>query len=240
MVYFRTDPFSKIKNDWILGFSFSIGAWFCSPDGRSANFSCLRARLQDHGPGGRQTLVDTGTAAAATSGDTQFISTGIRWIFGPYRLRAILGFMNYNWEGDGTQAALSGTPAVPRGSDISMRNFLIGHDVFLWSPKGPLTGAASVPGSVLFGYHFERNNVDCGTIDCAPGAGVMRRNRITVNEWDLWYFFLPSKSVGISFLWYDAKNLPAAAQTNLNIRKTASGVKGGDWVDVVLGLRVNF
>ncbi len=35
MLYYRVDPFSRIKNPWISGFSFSIGAWFCNNDDRA-------------------------------------------------------------------------------------------------------------------------------------------------------------------------------------------------------------
>ena len=36
---------------------------------------------------------------------------------------------------------------------------MIGHDLYLWSPKGFLTGSANTPGSILVGTHFERTDV---------------------------------------------------------------------------------
>ena len=30
---------------------------------------------------------------------------------------------------------------------------------FVWSPKGFLTGSPTTPGSILVGYHFERNDL---------------------------------------------------------------------------------
>jgi hypothetical protein len=43
-----------------------------------------------------------------------------------------------------------------------------------------------------------------------------------------------------NLLWYDASNLPSAAQTNLDIRKTPVAGKGGDWLDGSITLRVSF
>ena len=53
----------------------------------------------------------------------------------------------------------------PAGGAVAKRgkkrghDFLIGHDLFLWSPKGFLTGSANTPGSILVGTHFERTDV---------------------------------------------------------------------------------
>jgi hypothetical protein len=251
-LYFRVDPFSKVKNPWISGFSYSIGAWFCTRDGRMGfetaqaeedSFGCLRNRtLRDHGPGGRQTIFDSGLFGNGISGTQVYLTPGIQWRYQFYTLRAIMGFMNY----DVRNKTGAGTGGV--GLDHEARNFLIAHDIFVWSPKGLLTGSPSTPGSVLFGYHFERNDANCGhtrpLAPCAAG-GEFSRNRLILNEWDLWYFFMPGKSLGISFLWYDASNLrsgAAQAQANLLSKSglaTTAG-KGGDWVDVILGLRVNF
>jgi len=136
--------------------------------------------------------------------------------------------------------------------DQKARNFLIGHDIYVWSPKGLLTGSSSTPGSVLAGYHFERNDYSCGHTRplsrCASGS-QFSRNRVILNEWDLWYFFMPGKSLGISTLWYDASNLrtkttaTGAGEVYQNLKGTSSFKRagiGGGWTDVILGLRVNF
>ena len=57
-------------------------------------------------------------------------------------------------------------PPVPGGAPALRgkkrgKDWLIGHDLFLWSPKGFLTGTANTPGSILVGTHFERTDVSC-------------------------------------------------------------------------------
>jgi len=135
-------------------------------------------------------------------------------------------------------------------------SFLIGHDLFLWSPKGFLTGSSTTPGSVLVGTHFERVDMSVGCngdtdIPCSGGhLPQFHRNRILLREWDLWYFIAPRMSIGANVLWYDASNLRTGtynAAMNLGIcdkpANVASGCrngKGGDWVDVMLNWRYTF
>ena len=94
----------------------------------------------------------------------------------------------------------------------------------MWSPKGFLTGSATTPGSILFGTHFERANIDIdctnkstvgganGGINCAAtGIGgtitQFHRNTVLLREWDLWYVLAPRMNVGVNILWYNATNL---------------------------------
>jgi hypothetical protein len=241
MLYFRIDPFSRLKGNLLSGFSFAIGNVFAHNDSGTVS-CCSRNRVQDHGPSGRQTLFDGGRIVppaqpgAITDGMQHWITPGIQWRYGPYSLRAVMGFMNYDDANDNI------------GRDQKAQNFLVGHDIFVWSPKGALTGSPSAPGSMLFGYHFERNDYSCTrprpVAMCAIG-GEFSRNRVILNEWDLWYFFMPGKSLGISTLWYDASNLRSGAgqaQATLLDKSPGQTVagRGGDWLDVILGLRVNF
>ena len=129
--------------------------------------------------------------------------------------------------------------------------FLIGHDLFLWSPKGFLTGSPNLPGSILLGTHFERTDVSCTTAArCSTiNSGQFHRDRILLREWDLYYFVAPRMSVGASVLWYDASNLVNGANNaahNLGVCNTPvsaancrSGI-GGDWVDGMLNFRYQF
>ena len=240
--YLGVDPFSQLKNKWIRGLRLDIGAWFCNIDNRGDN-GCDRFRLRDHGDAASQTLFDTG---GDTTGDGLFhwISPGITWNVGPYTLRATGGFARAEDRG--------GT----RGRKKA-QNFLIGHDLYVWSPKGWLTGSTNTPGSILFGTHFERNDASLGCngtsgFTCSGGhLAQFHRNRVLLREWDLWYVIMPRMHVGLSILWYDASNLRNGANQaahNLGVCNTprvtnATGCRngiGGDWVDGSLTWRYTF
>ena len=233
-VYLSVQPFSQIKNKWISGLTFEYGSWFCNVDDRADSNGCSRYRVQDHGDGARQTLFDTG---ADSIGDGLHIAhgPGIVWNVGPYTLRAMGSFQRSEDRG--------GTPGKKRG-----QNFLIAHDLFLWSPKGFLTGSSTTTNSILIGTHFERvdMSVNCVPFGCVGGhLPQFHRNRILLREWDLWYFIAPRMSMGVSVLWYDASNLRVGrnqACHNLNVCPNGTGRvgKGGDWVDAMLNWRYTF
>ena len=247
--YLSIQPFSQLKSKWLRGMTFEYGSWFCNADNRALANGCSRYRVQDHGDGGRQTLFDTG---ADTIGDGMHIAhgPGFVWNIGPYTLRGMAHFQRSEDRGSG-----KGAPAAADVVGKKQGNsFLIGHDLFVWSPKGFFTGSATTPGSILLGTHFERVNME---IDCSPNCGnsghlgQFHRTRILLREWDIWYFIAPRMSVGTSFLWYDASNLRNGANQaahNLGICNTPSVTpatgcrngKGGDWVDVMLNWRYTF
>jgi hypothetical protein len=234
--YIGVQPFSQLKSKWLQGLLFEVGAWFCNVDPSANANACNRLRLQDHGDGARQILFDTGTNVGR--GWTHFIMPGITWEVGPYRLRVAGGFQRYD---DNNKTS---SQAINLGQTKG-NMFLIGHDLFIWSPKGFLTGSSATPGSVLFGTHFERNDVTCNRgnrsgLGCGEPEGTFNRNTVLVREWDVWYFLMSRASIGISWLWYDATNLPALAQKNLGIRGTPVDGKGGDWLDIQLNFRYTF
>jgi hypothetical protein len=234
-------PFSQLKNKWIRGLQFELGAWFCNLDDRpQADNGCDRLRIQDNGDAARQTLFDTGEPAF-TSRVNIFVAPGFQWEVGPYRLR-LFGSKLFTWNAKdnpvNTSNALSGKKFA--------RGWLIGHDLFIWSPKGFLTGSAATPGSVLLGTHFERNDVACDVPRCQSGAGApgtlsqFHRGTYIVREWDVFYFLAPRMSVGAHFLWYDASNLTTTVQRNLGIHKNGRVGGGGDWWDWNLNFRYQF
>jgi hypothetical protein len=245
--YLGVQPFSQLKSKWIQGLLLEVGAWFCRVDpGPAADAAsgtlatdnaCRRLRLRDHGDGGRQVLFDTGSNIGR--GWTHFIMPGVTWEVGPYRLRVAGGFQRYDGNNKSSNESLN-------LGQTRANMFLIGHDLFIWSPKGWLTGSSATPGSVLFGTHFERNDADCNAghrsgLGCGDGGeGNFNRTTILVREWDLWYFMMNRTSIGISALWYDATNLPLVAQKNLGIRGTPVAGGGGNWWDIVLNFRYTF
>src|SRR6266481_1302916 len=242
--YLSLQPMTNIKNRWLSGLNFEIGGWFCNNDGRNVppgstdvpvDNGCNRLMIRDHGDQGRQILFDTG-ANSVGKGLAPYIIPGLIYEVGPYKLRAIAGFQSF--------ADVGRTTGEKRG-----RNFLIGHDLFLWSPKGFLTGSVNTPGSILVGTHFERNDVSCETAArCATiNGGEFHRDRIMLREWDLWYFTAPRMSVGIGVLWYDASNLRTGngnAGNNLGVFPTNCGLacrgRGGNWTDWMLNWRYTF
>jgi len=261
--YLSIMPMSQVKNKWLSGFTFEYGAWFCNVDGRASATAgnangCNRYRVQNRSPGA-QALFDTG---ANTIGDGLHVAhgPGIVYSVGPYTLRAMGHWQtSHDGSGAGTNVQLGNT----RGHKAA-HSFLIAHDLYVWSPKGWLTGSATEPGSILTGTHFERvdMSLDCGQgsgFNCATGGfggaaatshfAQFHRNRILLREWDLWYVLAPRLNVGVNVLWYDAANLrngQNGAAHNLGICNTPvttancrSGI-GGDWVDVFLNLRWYF
>ena len=260
-----------------------------------------------------QTLfqAETTTTVGLPEGQASYVGPSLGWRVGPYTLRGIMNFGSYPHKAQSFEGELNSvgttTPVFSR-IDISSRridafNWLIGHDLFLWSPKGFLTGSATTPGSILVGFHFERTDVSCttptvsytstvvpttgpqtrtatlpgcsdvritarqtrtitaggataianeaasfDTNDLGLAVAAIKRNRVLLREWDIFYFFAPRASVGIQVLWYDAANLPAgtasAPGTQFNLGKAKRGFeipgKGGEWVDTYLNFRWSF
>ncbi|HEX9271461.1 MAG TPA: hypothetical protein VGA01_04520 [Candidatus Binatia bacterium] len=238
--YISLLPFSELKNKWIQGLMFEMGAWFCNIDQRqTAVNGCSRLQIQDNGDAGRQTLFDTG-ANSIGKGLATLLSPGITWEIGPYRLRTMGAFMQ---AADGDFSGCNTGPACTpnlRGKKRA-HDWLIGHDLNLWSPKGWLTGSANIPGTVLVGTHFERTDVSCDTPRCpAINGGQFHRGTYVIREWDLWYFIAPRMSIGGSLLWYDASNLTTTVQRNLGVKHNGRVGGGGDWLDGNLNWRYQF
>jgi hypothetical protein len=238
--YINIEPFSGIKNKWIQGIGLEFGAFFC-PNKPGVNSKvaqdiggCDELRIRDNGDGGRQDLYRVQNIGAGLG---RFMMPGIQWAVGPYRLRAVGGFQRYDKNEDGVD-----------GPRPKANVFLIGHDIYLWSPKGFLTGSATEAGSILFGTHFERTDASCNSLDCVTGA-QFKRNRILLREWDLWYVLMNRMSVGVAVLWYDASNVRTEApgnannvQQNLGCRRggPAHEGRGCDWIDVSVTWRYQF
>ena len=256
-IYGSIQPFSQVKNKWLSGLTFEYGHWFCNTDKRAQDGCMSRIRVQDHGDGGRQTLFDTG-AGSIGKGWGHAHGPGIVYNVGPYTLR-VMGSWSMAADGSctgtGVGPAVSGTPCQ---GHKSAHDFLIGHDLFLWSPKGFLTGSSTTPGSILVGTHFERSDLSCGdrVRPCNTGTvstingGQFHRDRILLREWDLWYFIAPRMSAGVNVLWYDASNLRNEfnqAGNNLGLCSHTGGATtncrsgfGGNWTDVMLNWRYTF
>ena len=238
--YISVYPFSQLKNKWMQGLMFEFGAWFCNNDQRqSADNGCNRVRIQDNGDAGRQTLFDTGSNTIG-KGLFTFFMPGVTWTFGPYRLRAVGGFAQAE---DGNFTGCSSGPACTpnKRGEKRGRDFLIGHDLFLWSPKGFLTGSVNTPGSIYVGTSFQRTDVSCATPRCpAINGGQFHRGTYIIREWDLWYFLAPRMSIGGGIQWYDASNLTTTVQRNLGVRHNGHAGDGGSWTSGNINYRYQF
>ena len=245
--YLNIEPFSQMKNQWIRGLGFEMGAWFCpnTPNHSPQNpqdIACGALRLRDNGDGGRQNLFNS---TQTGTGMTHFLMPGFSWTVGPYQLRAVGGFQRMDGKND----------------HIKGNEFLIGHDLFIWSPKGFLTGNGSTPGSILLGAHFERTDVSCpSAASCNNGTILGRpqfsRDRIRLREWNIWYFLANRMSIGATVGWWDASNLRQATslgsiQANTNVARnlgcasshqhTLNRVGAGcSWVDGNIAWRYQF
>jgi hypothetical protein len=240
--YISVFPFSELKNKWLQGLMFEFGAWFCNIDQRqTVDNGCARLQIRDNGDAARQVLFDTG-ANSIGKGLTTLLVPGITWEIGPYRLRAMGSFMQAA-DGNFSPGPVAALQGKKRGHD-----FMIGHDLFLWSPKGFLTGSANTPGSILVGTHFERTDVSCDVPRCQGNlaatnpvnGGQFHRGTYIIREWDLWYFIAPRMSIGGSLLWYDASNLTTTVQRNLGVRHNGRVGGGGQWTDGNLNWRYQF
>ena len=124
------------------------------------------------------------------------------------------------------------------------------HDVFVWSPKGFLTGDRSTFGSVLFGWAFQKAAADCGstgsvgTGSCIGSQGF-RQNVLSDRELGLYYYIQRGTRIGINWNWYRAKNMSTANQlevgcsSNTSVVSPANG-KSCDWHAITLILHANF
>jgi len=209
--YINIEPLSQIKNKWIQGIGLEMGAWFCpnKPNHTpqvTQDIACSELRIRDNGDGGRQTLF---RASVPGSGMTHFLMPGFAWTVGPYRFRAVGGWQRYDGDND----------------NVKGKVWLLGHDLYIWSPKGFLTGDATTAGSILLGTHFERTDVSCpgpfsgagiscnngSTTAVATGPQQFHRDRILLREWDIWYVLMSRMSVGAAVAWYDASNVRQAS-----------------------------
>jgi hypothetical protein len=175
LAYISLAPFSELKSKWLEGLEFEFGAWFCKVDrfdpgsngyGVEPDQDCERLRLRDNGDGGRTTLFDTGSGRIGRGLHTSLFP-GVQWEVGPYTLR-VAGYFARWHNGSGTD----GRPGLTKGNSWN-----IAHDLWLWSPKGLLTGSASTPGSVLVGTRFERTTADCNYGGGAPGLTASMHRR---------------------------------------------------------------
>ncbi len=247
------EPFSRAKMPLLQGLGFSFNAWFCdatmntSTGAVAADNGCVRNRLQDDGDAGRQTLFDGGDNSNKAKGWTTFFMPGIGWRIGPFMIGGVMGWTHYGQH----------DPSI---TSEKSKDWRVMTSLFVWSPRGLLTGDANTPGAVQIAYSFNRADYECGhavgALPCAAG-NEFSRNAVHVSEWDMWYFLNPRNSIGIGWQWWYAHNLSAGAGQAGDNLKVFSGVcshgtagspggpargtcGGGSWLDVLVNWRYWF
>jgi hypothetical protein len=128
---------------------------------------------------------------------------------------------------------------------ISGTGWTIDHQLFLWSPKGLLTGSSSTPNSLMASFGFERGDMKCGLgCDASPSSGEFHHNKILNREVALWWFVRSSFALGMWAHFWHADNTPVRSQVALGCKKQIQAATAGkgasrscDWQTVNLGVR---
>jgi hypothetical protein len=219
-----TRPFRKLKNKWIRGIKFGFGLQTDSVDPNSgAGNNRLRLRTTGDRPH-RLSFFDTGTNIG--SGMHYNWQYGLEWVIGPYTFRSEDGYASF---ANGSSSNVKGT------------FWSIAHELFLWSPKGFLTGSSSTAGSVLVGWQFLRADASCpSNRDCVPGASLSSQNHLIQRQLAAWYFIRPRLSVGTWWNWFSSPNTPTGIQEEIGCSNNPSVGKDCNYYQVNLGLRMNF
>jgi hypothetical protein len=136
------------------------------------------------------------------------------------------------------------------GKDDGLRGlegqgWTIDNQIFLWSPKGFLTGSQTTPNSIMFSWGFERADMNCGVgCDAAPSTGSYHSNTVLNREAALWWWVRPSLGIGTWTHWWTAANTPVRTQVASgckdNIAEATAGKGAGrkcDFYSVNTGLR---
>ncbi|MBI2091193.1 MAG: hypothetical protein HYT78_21045, partial [Deltaproteobacteria bacterium] len=121
-------PFSRSKNFWTEGLVTGVTLQTSSLDTRSS----VKGRRLRVNAGfervGAQSILDTGTTAIG-GGNHQRWETGTGWRLGPYWIAAQGIWSRYEDKAEPPITSLKG---------VSGNAWRIWHELFLWSPKGPL------------------------------------------------------------------------------------------------------
>ncbi|HXV78420.1 MAG TPA: hypothetical protein VEG60_00940 [Candidatus Binatia bacterium] len=225
-------PFSNLKNKWIQRLKFGTGFAAASLPQDSDWGRRLRLRTDDRI--GRITIMDANNIGG---GRWWGIWPGLEWGVGPYLFRTEIAYSRY-------KNNKAPAPQPFNGNTVKGLAWSLQNELFLWSPKGFLTGSSRTRGSILLGASFSRGDIDCGSgADCLPGAGAASKNHLTKREVDLWYFLRPGLSLGTWLSWWNTPNMPVGLQERTGcIRRGNTPEAGKDcsWYSVNLGLRANF
>ena len=218
-------PFGKIKSNWLNGLELRFESQVSPIDDRdgvaaltgdAGGTTYRRQRIRTDERLGRFTLIDTGEGNIG-GGVYYFLQPALLYRIGPYAFNAVLPISRHAGEDDGIGA-------------VKAHGLVLANELYLFSPKGPFTGSATTPGSVLLGFAFSRYEQECGGLDCSPGAGSFNQIHVLQRETNLWYTVTAGFRVGLQWNWWDSSNTPVGVQRAVGCSKNPTDAgKDCDW-----------
>lgn len=230
----QVEPFSNIKIPWIQGIDFGFSAHTdgIRPDFDGKTFFRVRTATS-----GRE--LELIQQANNVSGTRYYLTPGLGWKIGPYYLRTAGGF---------NRGHVDSNTAGQEGPLVQGNMWRVGHELWLWSPKGLLTGSPSTPGSTMFFTVFERDDYEASSV--GNRNGLKGCSSVTVGgnchaasahqaSAGLWYFIRSGLSVGAKYDFYHVNKITDTG----GARVVKVGTKAGQEVDfqnIELGVRVEW
>jgi hypothetical protein len=195
------EPFSKLKNKWINGIDLGVGYQLdrVHPDEDGRGFFRVRTTERQ-----RLRLIEVARDLDPES-MRHYVTPGFGWRIGPYWLRASGGWNKGEFE-DG------------RGVEGWM--WRVVHELFVWSPKGFLTGSVNAPGSLMLFGGFERDNyraANNGLRNCNSVGGPCERAHASSANAGLWYFIQRGLRVGVEYGHYRVNKIGRGAGDLKNV-----------------------
>ena len=218
---FHIEPFRKSKNKWLKGIDLGIGYQLDRIHPGESGRSFFRVRTTERT---RLRLIELSSDLDPTSGRT-YVTPGFGWKIGPYWLRTSLAWNRGDLETTG---------------DVKGRMFKIVHELFIWSPKGFLTGTTSRPGSLMFFTGFERDDYDAdnnGLRNCGPGGSSCESAYAYNFNIGAWYFIQRRLRVGFEFSRYTVNKIGRGASS---LEGVSRGDKDVDFNSFDLGITFDF
>jgi len=226
------EPFSKLKNKWIQGIDFGFAALLENMHPDEANRDLFRVRTTERQ---RLGLIEVNNDM---SGFRYYLTPGFGWKIGPYWLRTAGGFNRGHVD----------DPAGGReGPLVKGSMWRVAHELWVWSPKGMLTGSSRTPGSLMLFTGFERDDYEAsgngtrnGLRDCS--STVRNGECHAAYAWNynagMWYFIRNGLSVGGEYGLYHVNKIGRGGDDISNSRdKSGAAV---DFNTLEFGLRVEW
>ncbi|MBI2359730.1 MAG: hypothetical protein HYV04_12675 [Deltaproteobacteria bacterium] len=217
------EPFANIKNPWLQRLELSFGGLVNVIP--TDNFPAIAIRTQQT-RAQRVTMI----ATSARDGFWQYYTPGVNWTFGPYTVRASGQFDNSERE--------TGSRVNSEGNQIKSRGWRIINELFVWSPKGFLTGSPRERGSVMISPLFDR--VDVRAPNAMSGCGGCQGAYAINSGLALWYFTgIAGTPTNVGVVWDHWRVNKANTDVATSIEKGTEG-RAVNWNTLTLVLRTTW